>query len=60
MPASSALEAGTHYSELAARFDNSPTRATLVVGDPAAVDRARRTRDFGGVVAWRVTSQAGP
>ena len=58
--ASSALEAGTHYSELAARFDNSPTRATLVVGDPAAVDRARRTRDFGGVVAWRVTSQAGP
>ena len=58
--ASSALEPGTHYSELAARFDDSPTRATLVVGDPAAVDRARRTRDFGGVVAWRVTSQAGP
>lgn len=58
--ASSELEAGTHYSELAARFDDSPTRATLVVGDPGAVDRARRTRDFGGVVAWRVTTQAGP
>jgi hypothetical protein len=58
--ASSTLEAGTHYSELAARFDDSPTHATLVVGDPAAVDRARRMRDFGGVVAWRVTSQAGP
>jgi hypothetical protein len=58
--ASSALEAGTHYSELAARFDDSPTRATLVAGDPAAVDRARRTRDFGGVVAWRVTSRAAP
>ena len=58
--APSSLEAGTHYSERAARFDDSPARATLVVGDPAAVDRARRTRDFGGVVAWRVTSQAGP
>ena len=58
--APSALEAGTHYSDRAARFDDSPTRATLLVGDPAAVDRARRTRDFGGVVAWRVTSEFRP
>ena len=58
--APSALEAGTHYSELAARFDDSPTRATLLVGTPDAVDLARQTHDFGGVVAWRVTSEPGP
>lgn len=51
-----ALEAGTHYSELAARFDDTPTNATLLAGEPEAVDRARRTGDFAGVVAWRVTS----
>jgi hypothetical protein len=54
------LEAGTHYSELAARFDESPTSATLLAGEPGAVDRARRTRDFAGVVAWRVTSEPAP
>jgi hypothetical protein len=58
--APTAFEAGTHYSELAARFDESPTRATLLVGDPRAVEQARVTRDFGGVVAWRVTSEAAP
>jgi hypothetical protein len=55
-----ALEAGTHYSELAARFDESPTRATLLVGDPEDVERARASRDFVRVVAWRVTSEAAP
>lgn len=55
-----ALEAGTHYSELDARFDETPTRATLLVGEPGDVERARTTRDFGGVVAWRVTSEAAP
>jgi hypothetical protein len=55
-----ALEAGTHYSELAARFDESPTRATLLVGDPEEVGRARASRDFARVVAWRVTSEAAP
>jgi hypothetical protein len=58
--APAALEAGTHFSELAARFDESPTRATLVVGEPEAVQRARATRDFVGVVAWRVTNEAAP
>jgi hypothetical protein len=58
--APAALEAGTHYSELAARFDESPTHATLIVGDAVAVQRARATRDLAGVVAWRVTSEAGP
>ena len=51
-----ALEAGTHYSELAARFDESPTHATLLVGDPQDVERARSSRDFAKVVAWRITS----
>jgi hypothetical protein len=55
-----ALEAGTHYSELAARFDESPTRATLLVGDPEDVARARASRDFARVLAWRVTSEAAP
>jgi hypothetical protein len=55
--APASLQAGTHYSERAARFDATPTHATLLVGAPAAVDRARRTRDFAGLVAWRVTSE---
>ena len=50
------LPVGTHYSEQQARFDTSPTRATLLVGAPAEVERARRTRDFAGLIAWRVTS----
>jgi hypothetical protein len=54
--APAALGTGTRFSEQAARFDEKPTRATLLVGTPAAVDRARRTREFSGLVAWRVTS----
>jgi hypothetical protein len=50
------LPVGTHYSEEQARFDASSTRATLLVGAPAEVERARRTRDFAGLIAWRVTS----
>jgi hypothetical protein len=52
-----ALTPGTHFSENAARFDETPASATLLVGTPAAVDRARQTRDFAEVVAWRVTSE---
>lgn len=52
------LAAGTHYSELAARFDDAPTDAILLAGPPADVDRARATRNFEGVVAWRVRSAA--
>ena len=51
-----ALSAGTHYSDLAARFDDTPTDAILLVGSPADVERARTSRSFDGVVAWRVTS----
>jgi hypothetical protein len=55
--APAALEAGTHYSEQAARFDESPTHATLLVGDPEDVGRARASRDFTTLLAWRVTSE---
>jgi hypothetical protein len=50
------LGPGTHYSELAARFDDRPTDAVLIVGEPADVDRARETRNFADVIAWRVRS----
>jgi hypothetical protein len=50
------LGPGTHYSELDARFDDAPTDALLVVGAPDAVARARATRNFEGVVAWRIRS----
>jgi hypothetical protein len=48
--------AGTHYSELAARFDEEPTDAFLLVGAPEDVDRARATRNFDAVIAWHVRS----
>ena len=50
------LEPGTHYSEREARFDASPTHATLLVGAPGAIESARRTHDFKGLIAWRVSS----
>jgi hypothetical protein len=50
------LSAGTHYSDLAARFDETATDAVLLVGSPGDVERARASRNFEGVVAWRVTS----
>jgi hypothetical protein len=53
------LGPGTHYSELAARFDDQPTDAILIVGEPADVDRARQTRNFVDVIAWRVRSAPG-
>jgi hypothetical protein len=42
---------GTHFSELAARFDDHPTRGWMIAGDPAMVDRARKTRRFDQVSA---------
>jgi len=54
------LEAGTHFSELAARFDDAPVDAWLLVGAPDDVARARATKDTSGVVAWRVRSEREP
>jgi hypothetical protein len=50
------VTAGTHYSDLSARFDEAPAGAMLLVGPPEAVDRARKVRSYDGVVAWRVRS----
>ncbi len=54
--APASLAAGTHYSEFAARFDDARADAVLLIGPPAAVNRARETRTFDGVIAWRVRS----
>lgn len=45
------LEAGTHFSERAARFDEAPTEGHVLVGHPDAVERARKTRRFDDVRA---------
>jgi hypothetical protein len=43
------LDAGTHFSEQAARFDDKPTDGWVLAGAPEDVERARRTREFLGV-----------
>jgi hypothetical protein len=43
------LDAGTHFSEQAARFDDEPTDGWVLAGAPEDVERARRTREFLGV-----------
>jgi hypothetical protein len=48
------LEAGTHFSELAARFDDNPTTGFILVGEPERVERARASRDFTGLTVVRI------
>jgi hypothetical protein len=48
------LEAGTHFSELAARFDDNPTTGFILVGEPDRIERARTTRDFTGLTVLRI------
>ncbi len=43
------LEAGTHYSDEAARVDASGVDGWILVGRPDAVEHARQTRDFASV-----------
>jgi hypothetical protein len=40
------LPPGTHFSDLAARFDDHPTRGWLIAGDPDSVEQARKSRGF--------------
>jgi hypothetical protein len=40
------VEAGTHFSERAARFDDTPTEGWILAGHPDDVERARATRAF--------------
>jgi hypothetical protein len=45
------LEAGTHFSERAAKFDDTPTEGWIVAGHPDDVERARMTKSFDKVRA---------
>ncbi len=49
---------GTHFSDRSARVDASPMNATLLVGTPEAVARARTMRLPEGVTAIRVEWEA--
>lgn len=51
------LEAGTAFSEHSARFDDKPTEGWIIAGHPDAIDRARSTRDFGGVRVMSVRAE---
>jgi hypothetical protein len=48
------LGAGTHFSELSARFDEHPTRGWLIAGEPAAVESARSSKQLEGLSLVRV------
>jgi hypothetical protein len=48
------LDAGTHFSEFAVRFDEAPTSGVILVGAPGAVERARTTRELSGVRVLRL------
>lgn len=45
------LEAGTHFSERSARFDDAPTEGWILAGEPQTVEGARATHDFSQVAA---------
>lgn len=51
------LEAGSHLSERAARFDESPTEGVILAGPPDLVEAARATRDFDGLVVLPVVRE---
>lgn len=51
------LEAGTHISERAAQFDDSPTEGWILAGHPDAVERAKTTRMFDEIVAIPVVRE---
>lgn len=42
---------GTHFSERAARVDDTPLRGTILVGAPAAMSRARASKKTDGLTA---------
>jgi hypothetical protein len=51
------LEAGTTVPELTAAADEGKTDATLIVGAPDAVERAKKSGNFAGLTAWHVTNE---
>jgi len=46
--------AGTHFSERDVFFKDEVPNGWILVGQPAAIERARKTRNFTGLVAVRV------
>jgi hypothetical protein len=48
------LAPGTHFSELAARFDEKPMPGWLIAGEPALIERARKAHEPESVSALRV------
>ena len=40
------VEAGTHFSERAARFDDTPSEGWILAGEPDEVNRARTSHSF--------------
>lgn len=48
------VEAGTHYSERSARFDETPTEGWILAGAPDLVQRARTSTSFADVSALPV------
>jgi hypothetical protein len=53
-------EAGTHFSERAARFDAEPTEGAVLAGRPDEVERARATRNFERVASLRLRYEPTP
>jgi len=51
------LEAGTHISERAAQFDDSPTEGWILAGHPDAVERAKTTRIFDEIMVIPVVRE---
>ena len=45
---------GTHFSEKSAKFDDAPTRGTILIGTRDAVARARATNLLDGVTTVRI------
>ncbi len=54
------LDAGTHYSEKAARFDAQPTTGWVIVGSPDAVRAAQATGQLAGVTALPLSYASSP
>jgi len=51
------VEAGTYFSERAARFDESPTEGWVIAGHPEEVSRAKTTRAFDEVSVLPVIAE---
>ncbi len=49
------IEAGTHFSERSARFDEHPDEGWIIGGHPDAVSRARASRSFDEVTVIPIT-----